>query len=342
MDDETDNKKSKVDDTSDYGEIKKQPLVSQQKGMIFDDEDINIESLDDLIDFCERYFGDRYDIYQLYRLSQPLKELNNLIGMKRLKESIVDLVTYEISNLKTYGEEDFLHTVLVGPPGTGKTTAANILAKIYCELGCIDTANVVHAKRQDFIAGYVGQSEDKTKKMIESAFGGVLFIDEAYSLGAGNRTDCFSKAIIDILNQYLSEHRKDFICIIAGYEKELKENFFSINSGLERRFPWKFKTDKYSIEELREIFLLKLKQNGWFCEEGICKEVMTDDKDYPMAGGSIENLFTCCKFVHARRIFGSEGEKKVLSKEDMVNGLKRYKETIESKEKGLAYPHMYI
>jgi len=322
---------------------KKQPKYPKRDPsmLIHDSSNYVINDLKDLIYLCQYYAGIKYDVFQLFRLLTPLNDLNNLVGMDKLKNSVVDLVTYHISGLNEDTDEDFLHTILVGPPGTGKTTAAGILARIYLELGCIESSKVIFAKRQDFIAEFVGHSESKTKKLIESAFGGVLFIDEAYSLGNGKDTDNFSKAAVDILNQYLSENRKDFICIIAGYERELKENFFSLNPGLERRFPWKFETSSYKENELEEIFSIKLRSCGWFCEKDIMKGIFSNKDDYPMAGGSIENLLTCCKFVHSRRIFCNDSVKKVLSRSDMEKGLKRYKENFKDKTE-FKFSMMYI
>lgn len=317
-------------------------MIPDRPDIILDGEAYELKDLDTLIDFCRRYAGSKYDIFKLFKLIKPLEELNAMIGMKKLKESVIDLVTYFVSELEEENDEDFLHTILMGPPGTGKTTAANILAKIYCELGYISTSKVVHAKRQDFIAEYVGQSERKTKELIESAFGGVLFIDEAYSIGGGKKADVFSKAIVDILNQYLSEHKKEFICILAGYEKELQDNLFSMNPGLERRFPWRFETSKYTEKEMEEIFKLKVGQAGWICKDEDVEGIFGEKDVFPMAGGSIENLLTCCKFVHARRIFCNEGEKKLLTKEDIEKGLKRYKESLEKKKEEVKHLHMYL
>ena len=148
-----------------------------------------------------------------------------------------------------------LHTVISGPPGVGKTQLAHILADYYNALGFLKTNKVVSVKRNDLVAGYLGQSAIKTKKKLDEALGGVLLIDEAYSLGdnAGGK-DSFSKEVIDLLTSYLSEHASDLVCIIAGYKDALENRFFSQNEGLARRFTRRYVIDGYEGDELYEIF----------------------------------------------------------------------------------------
>ena len=109
--------------------------------------------------------------------------------------------------------------------------------------------------RADLIAGYLGQTAIKTRKVIEECLGGVLFIDEAYALGNNEKSDSFSKECIDTLCEALSDHKDELMIIIAGYEKELKKCFFEYNEGLESRFVWRFSTEEYSPQELRKIFI---------------------------------------------------------------------------------------
>ena len=230
----------------------KQSRISDQEVLT-----IPLTNLDSLIDIAKQ--NKKYkniDNATLQRILQPLQELQSIIGMKDLKDSIFYQIIYYIQNLhkKT---EDYLHTVILGSPGSGKTTVAKIIANIYCGLGILHEHNIMVAKRSDLVGEYLGQTTIKTNKFLNKCIGGVLFIDEIYSLGPGSKDkkDSYSKEAIDALNIFLSEHKKDFCCIIAGYEKEVNDCFFSVNQGLERRFPWVHKITKYSDHELAQICL---------------------------------------------------------------------------------------
>ena len=160
--------------------------------------------------------------------------------------------------IQGYHENDingnFINTVLLGSPGTGKTEVAHILAGIYKSLGFLPSDKVTMAKKSDFIANYLGQTVNKTQKLLEKAKGGVLVIDEVYAFGSrdsSSNADSYSKEAIDTLNQYLSENRKDLICIVIGYEKDVEECFFTINQGLKRRFPFTYKIEDYTPSELK-------------------------------------------------------------------------------------------
>ena len=168
---------------------------------------------------------------------------------------------------------DYLHTVIYGPPGTGKTEVAKIMGKIYSKLGILKKGVFRKATRSDFVAGYLGQTAIKTKELIDDCLGGVLFIDEAYALGNNEGKDSFAKEAIDTLCESLSNHKNDIMVIIAGYEKELNECFFSFNQGLESRFPWRFKTEDYKADELKLIFKKQVIDNNWTIDD----ETLTDN-----------------------------------------------------------------
>lgn len=297
----------------------------------------HINNLTELLDFAWENRKNDNIARKLWKLIQPLSELEKMVGMHQLKEDIVYLVMYYVQGLhleyddKSHrhkvSESDMLHTVLYGSPGVGKTMVASILAKIYSRLGFLKTDRVIAVKRTDFIGKYVGHSEHKTKELLEKARGGVLLIDEAYSLGSGSRTDSFAKAAVDLLNQYLTEHKGDLVCIIAGYENELEESFFSINKGLKRRFPWKFTISNYTPKEMGEIMKSMVHRASWRISPDVdCEKFFADHKDkFPYFGGDIEVLFGKCKLAHTKRIFGLKGkEEKKLSQDDFDKGYNFY------------------
>lgn len=282
-----------------------------------------LNTVEDLLYVAWNYQGNTFDWFTLWNLIPPLTELSSLVGMKELKSGVVDLILYYLQGLNN--DDDMLHTVLYGSPGVGKTTVAKILAKIYCRMGFLPSEKVVVAKRSDLVGKWVGHSESKTMEILESALGGVLFIDEAYSMGHGDKTDSFAKASVDLINQFLSEHKGEFVCIVAGYEKEMNNCFFAINPGLQRRFAWKFYITSYSPNELCIMFHRKVSGGGWAIAEGAARDgFFTQHKDaFPFFGGDIDTFFTFCKTAHSRRIFGLEGvKKKLLSKDDIEEGMK--------------------
>ncbi len=201
------------------------------------------------------------------------------------------------------------------------------------------------AKREDFVAKYLGQTAIKTKKLLESCKGGVLFIDEAYAMGPGQEgRDSFSKEALDTLNAFLSENKTNFCCIIAGYEKDLQNCFFMVNKGLESRFPWTHRIKKYSSDDLALIFDGMVKKIGWgiIPTTKTVSEIIEKNKDlFENSGRDVETFLTKAKMTHARRVFPlSKRHKKILTEEDLKNGIKLIKENKIKKDDGPP-PGMY-
>lgn len=307
----------------------------------------SVNSIKDLIELGKsiRYYKN-LDTVMLWRITPYLEELQSLIGMDSVKESIFYQVIYYLQGMHKRNNEEYLHTVIYGSPGTGKTTVSKIIGNLYKAMGVLSsdgTFTVAH--RDDFIAGFLGQTATKTKKLLKSCLGGVLFIDEAYSLAPrDNDRDSFSKEAIDTITGFLSEHKNDFCCIIAGYEDEVQNCFFGMNQGLKRRFPWVHRIPDYSKQELYQIFLRMTKDMNWTvnAEEKDIINIFDKHKElFKHAGGDIETYISKCKMVHAKRVFSLSNDLKfILTKEDLKEALKFVKKN-ENKEESKTPMGMY-
>ena len=305
------------------------------------DIDVEINCISDLLKLTETYKLDKnihynVDMVKLHNIKEQLTELNNMIGMKELKKNIVyqilyfiqdlHICTFETSNDVNKISNEYMHTVIYGNPGTGKTEVAKIIGNIFSKLGLLSKGTFKKVTRSDLIAGYVGQTALKTKEVIKESLGGVLFIDEAYSLGNNEKKDTFSKECIDTICEALSDYKENLMVIIAGYENELNECFFNYNQGLNSRFAWRFKMEDYSGEDLYKIFVKKVQCYNWEVTHDITS--LWFDKHiehFKFFGRDIENLLAKTKIVHSKRVFCKNIiEKKKIKLEDLENGLTMY------------------
>ena len=302
------------------------PPPPPPRKVTIDDE---INSLEDLLELIEKYplsVSVEYNINMkaLHDIKVPLFELNAMIGMKQLKNNIVDQVIYFMQNLHLVNDknEDFMHTVIYGPPGSGKTEIAKIIGKIFCQMGILKNNIFKKATRSDLIAGYLGQTALKTRDIVNECLGGVLFIDEAYALGNMEKRDSFAKECIDTLCECLSDNKTNLMVIIAGYEEDLNKCFFSYNQGLNSRFPWRFKTDDYSASDLNLIFHKKVKDASWSFSETVPDSWFEKQMEYfKYFGRDMETLFSKTKIAHSRRVFCKEKEVKTkLLMKDLEKG----------------------
>jgi SpoVK/Ycf46/Vps4 family AAA+-type ATPase len=315
------------------------------------DVDIGIKCFKDLLALALAYpkqHKGNQDIEKLWKIRGSLKKLDNLVGLDDMKQDISNQILFMCQNMQ---ENEMMHTVLMGPPGVGKTTVAKIIGEIYAKLGNLSKGTFTTAGREDLVAEYLGQTAVKTKKLLTSCKGGVLFIDEAYSLGnSGSDQDSFSKECIDTITKFLSENPKDFVCVIAGYEDELKKCFFKSNPGLDRRFPWKYTLKQYDSRQLSDIFEKKVIIDKWRLKDVDVRDslikVINENKDkFKNNGGDIENFLSSCKIMHSKRSFGmSKQWKRYLTVSDIEKGMELYvRHSTNGKinEKTII-PHMYL
>lgn len=293
--------------------------------------------------------GKKYsiDFDKIIKLRKPLTKLKNMIGLEQVKVAIVDMILYYMQYLEK-NNNDMLHCIIEGPPGVGKTELGKILAEVFASLGIIKSNKFKMVKRTDLIGEYLGHTAHRTQEAIDEADGGVLFLDEAYSLGNEEKRDSFAKECIDVLNQNLSENRRKLICIIAGYPDELDKCFFSYNRGLARRFPFRFKIDGYKPAELRDIFIKKVNDIKYTLDKDnlnidqLTKLFVENIDQFTNYGGDIDNFLTNCKFMQSRRIFGKHPKnRRRFTNDDIKKGLDRFITNKSKEAKSASIQNMY-
>lgn len=200
------------------------------------------------------------------------ENLDSLVGLKEVKEKMKEFEKYMLFQIQAKANEinisnSNMHMIFTGNPGTGKTTVARIMAKMLYDLGVIKENKCIEVERKDLVAQYIGQTAMKTSEVIEKAMGGVLFIDEAYSLADGSSGD-FGREAIATLIKAMEDHKDKFVVIFAGYKKEMKK-FLDLNSGIASRVGYTFDFLDYSVDELMEIFYAKISKSGFTYEEAV-------------------------------------------------------------------------
>lgn len=297
----------------------------------------NLNSIYDIIELENHKnkfdFMDNDKFVKIYNIIPSLKELGGIIGMENVKDTIFKKICYFVHGL--HNDNELNNVMIMGDPGMGKTTVAKILGKIYLGLGFLDNDKFMTATRADLVAKYLGQTAIKTQKAIDSIEGGVMFIDEIYSLGNEEKRDSFAKEAIDTINLNMTNGKK-WLLIVAGYKEDIYKCFLSYNKGLERRFTVKLEIEKYTDEELYKILLKFIKDDGWEIEKN-CQDLITSNYTYfKFFGGDIQKIFQLAKEFYSLRLMkecnfinNNKKKKPILSKIDIINSIDSFKENIE-------------
>ena len=243
--------------------------------------------------------GEKEEIPPKEKIEDLLAELDSYVGMDAIKAEVRSLINM-VQVYKLRREHDLpttdmsLHMVFSGNPGTGKTTVARIMSRIYHSLDILSKGQLVEVDRSGLVAGYVGQTALKTQKVIEKAMGGVLFIDEAYALNGKSEND-FGQEAIDTILKAMEDHRADLVVIVAGYT-ELMDRFIHSNPGLESRFNRFLMFEDYTPEQMVAIFKMQCKKGCYVLAQGT-EELVRDfiaeesaDDSFGNARG-VRNLF---------------------------------------------------
>ena len=328
---------SDSDNSSDENDIKSDDEINDENLELVT-IDTDIKTLDDLIELGKKYDKSKryeFDMRKLNKMVPDMEKINNFIGMKSIKDHLVDQILFYLQseNLNIVNK-DIMHTVITGPPGVGKTEFAKALGQLYLSMGILKNNKFIKVTRSDLVAKYLGQTAIKTQEKILSCKGGVMFIDEVYSLGNRELRDSFSKEAIDTLNEHLTDMKEHFICIVAGYKEEVEDCFFSYNKGLKSRFPIRFEIEGYDYKELFLIFKQKVVESKWSLSDNIKEDYFKNKMEIlKYYGRDIENLLSQVKRCHSRRVFTRcKDEKTLITLDDLNSGLKNFESFNKNKK----------
>ncbi|MGA4718975.1 AAA family ATPase [Fictibacillus nanhaiensis] len=259
-------------------------------------------------------------------LDALLNQLDELVGLEDVKQQVRDLIDFnQIQQLRVKNglkkSNKTMHMAFLGNPGTAKTTVARIVGRMYKAIGLLSKGQFIEASRTDLIAEYQGQTAIKVKRLINRAKGGVLFIDEAYSLTENDHSDSYGRESLTELTKALEDYRNDIVVIVAGYT-DLMDKFFKSNPGLKSRFNTFISFSDYSLDELSQIFTYTCKQNDYIADEQVIKKVrdllqtkLNEKEDHFSNGRLVRNLFDDITLNQSKRLAKSSGH---ISKESLM------------------------
>lgn len=245
-------------------------------------------------------------------LQKCLDQLHALTGLGAVKSTVQELVNIaKVSQMQAQAgikaPAITRHLVFTGNPGTGKTTVARILGEIYNHLGVLSKGHFTEVDRTNLVAEYLGQTAPKTAKVVESALGGVLFIDEAYALVPDGRGDMYGQEAINTLLKMMEDHRENLVVIVAGYKDEMSR-FINSNPGLKSRFARSIHFEDYSASELAEIFKVRCEQHGYLLSEHTLEAVQHLVEQFEPQIGElgngrfVRNIFDRCVAIQCNRL----------------------------------------
>jgi len=273
-------------------------------------------------------------------LEKVLTELNELVGLENVKKDVSELINLleiqkkrEVVGLKNI--EITLHTVFLGPPGTGKTSVARLLGRIFKHLGFLSKGQLFETDREGMVAGYVGQTATKVDKVVAESIGGVLFIDEAYSLTQNTLGNDYGSEAVNILIKRMEDNREDLSIIVAGYSEPMK-NFIESNPGLRSRFNRYFTFDHFKPSELFQIFQSMCQKADFIISEDAQEKLqdtfnlLYEKKDESFGNARVvRNLFEKCIQNQANRIVNLKELTPEILKNLEENDIPEPKETLE-------------
>lgn len=286
--------------------------TTKQLALTVKDDLIRMYGYEQIVKICESGNTKKSDEPEL-SLEELLSDLNGLVGLSRVKSKVNDLIAFQkVQKLRRdnglSASKNTLHLAFTGNPGTGKTTVARIVGRIYKQLGLLSSGHFMEVSRTDLIAGYQGQTALKVKSVIDKAKGGVLFIDEAYSITENEHTDSYGRECLTELTKALEDYRDDLVVIVAGYTEPMNV-FFESNPGLKSRFNTFIEFDDYNADELFAIFeKMCLSSEYELTSEAYDKakqlfKITADNKEEQFANGRFcRNLYESILMNHARRV----------------------------------------
>lgn len=253
-----------------------------------------------------------------------MAELNSLVGLTSVKELLNEVYAFakiQKTRLKQQliAQPLVLHMIFKGNPGTGKTTVARLVGKLFKEMDILQKGHLIEVERADLVGEYIGHTAQKTREVIRKSIGGILFVDEAYSLARGGEKD-FGKEAIDALVKSMEDYKENFIVILAGYREEMNK-FLQTNPGLRSRFPIHLEFPDYSVAELMEIAETMVKQRQYYFSEEANEKLLSLLRKNCLFGHEhngnarmVRNLIERAIRKQAVRLIG----KKKLTREDLM------------------------